>query len=61
MLAALVSALHVLSPGIGLGAVFAPMVTFIRWRIALRRGGTLDTRHAALFVHTMARGLRLFA
>ncbi len=124
MLAALVSALHVLSLGIGLGAIFArglalralvtegtralkrlffadnlwgiaalgwiatgltrlfggtdkeldfylyngffwikmglfalvfaleitPMVTLIRWRIALRRGSPLDTHHAALFV-----------
>ena len=28
----------------------APMTTFIRWRIALRRGAPLDTRRAALFV-----------
>jgi putative membrane protein len=38
------------------GLVFAleiaPMVTFIRWRVALRKGASIDTSRAALFVRT---------
>jgi putative membrane protein len=32
----------------------APMVTFIRWRIALARGGTVDTSKAKWFARTSA-------